>query len=96
MSEWLANLAVGASIMATGLGILLAFVASLSARRMGAGRLWWVSVAFVVLAVQGGYLTVLSYAKRSDIAQGMAGEFPVLALLSVATAVALYLAVLKR
>lgn len=96
MSEWMANVAVGASVLLAGLGLLLAAVAWISFARLRSGRLAWVGLAFLGLAGQGIYLTLLSYERRADVAAGTAGEFPILAVTNLAIVLALYFAVLKR
>lgn len=96
MSEWMANVAVGAAILLAGLGLLLSLVAGLSFKRLGSARLLWVALAFLGLAVQGVYLAVLAYTRRADVAAGTAGEFPILAVANLVVVFLLYLAVLKR
>ena len=96
MSEWWANLAVAAGILLAGLSLLLAVVGLAAARRMHAGKLALVGVAFAGFCAQGVYLTWLAYSRRADVAAGGAGEFPILTLADLGIVLVLYLAVLKR
>jgi hypothetical protein len=93
--DWVANLAVGAAVLLSGVATLLFVVGLVAWLRLRHGRLFWVSVAFLFLAVQGAVLARLAYAGRAEIAAGdssLAG----LSVVGLGIVLALYLAVLKR
>ena len=95
MSAFGANVAVAAAVILSGISLLLLAIGVVSYTRLRHGRLLWVCIAFLVMAVQGAYLTVLSYRDRSAIADGdlsLAG----LTGVNLGIVLALYLAVLKR
>ncbi len=92
----MADLAVGASLLLAGLSLMLAVVGWISAARLKSGRLAWVAIAFTGFAAEGTYLTQLAWDRRSDVAAGTAGEFPVLAIANLGIVIALYFSVLKR
>ena len=96
MSAATANLTVAAALLLAGLSILLTIVAVASYARTKSPRLAWISAAFVAFAIQGVYLTVLSYKERGEIARGLGGPVPMLIALDLAIVAFLYLAVLKR
>ncbi len=95
MSDLAANLAVASAIVLSGLSLLLLAVGVVSYTRLRHGRLLWVNLAFLIMAGQGTYLTLLAYKDRAAIA---AGDLSVttLAFVNLGVVLALYLAVLKR
>ncbi|MEK6976192.1 MAG: hypothetical protein AABY18_07605 [Candidatus Thermoplasmatota archaeon] len=95
MSALEANAAVAAGVILTGLSLLLLAVGVVSYTRLRHGRLLWVSVAFLVMAAQGLYLTVLAYKDRAAISGGDL-SLGALAVVNLGVVIALYLAVLKR
>ncbi|MEA3191087.1 MAG: hypothetical protein QOD77_1669 [Thermoplasmata archaeon] len=96
MADWTADLAVAAGILLGGIALLLAVLGVVAWRRLRAGRLLWVSAAFAGFAAEGAYLAWLAYQRRADVAEGAAGEFPILALANLGIVLCLYVAVLKR
>jgi branched-subunit amino acid ABC-type transport system permease component len=93
--DWVANLAVGAAVLLGGVATLLFVVGLVSWLRLRHGRLLWVSLAFLFLAVQGVLLTRLAYQDRAAIAAGDS-SLTGLSLVGLGIVLALYLAVLKR
>ena len=93
--SWVANLAVGAAVLLIGLATLLFVVGLVSWMRLRHGRLLWVAVAYLFLAVQGVVLVSLAYRDRGAIASGDS-SLTGLALVGLGIVLALYLAVLKR
>lgn len=93
--SWVANLAVGAAVLLSGVATLLFAVGLLSWLRLRHGRLFWVSVAFLFLAVQGAVLATLAYQDRGAIAEGES-SLASLSIVGLGIVLALYLAVLKR
>jgi hypothetical protein len=93
--EWIANLAVGAAVLLSGVSTLLFVVGLVSWMRLRHARLFWVGLAFLLLAVQGVLLTILAYRDRGAIAAGNS-SFTGLAFVGLGIVLALYLAVLKR
>lgn len=95
MSAFGANLAVASAVVLAGISTLLLAVGIVSYTRLRHGRLLWVCAAFLVMAAQGVYLSLLLYRDRAAVADGdysLAG----LTLVNLGIVVALYLAVLKR
>lgn len=90
MSAALANLSLAVALLLSGISILLFGVAMLAYNRLRHGRMLWVGVAFLILALQGIWHGLEAYANRAD------PEFPVLSMASLAVVLALYFAVLKR
>lgn len=90
MSAVLANLAVGTGILLGGVALLLMLVGLMAYGRLKHPRLLWVSLAFLLMAVQGAWAAWTAYEARGD------PVFPTQAALGLAVVVALYLAVLKR
>lgn len=95
MSALQANLAVAVALLLLGLSLLLAFVGLLTWRRLGHGKLGWVTLAFALFAGQGAYLLRDAYIRRAELAQEW-DVLPYLALTNLLIVLALYLAVLKR
>lgn len=95
MSALTANIAVAAAIALFGVSLLLLAIGVVSYTRLRNGRLFWVCVAFLVMAAQGLYLTVLAYQNRAAIASGD-WSFTGLTVVNLGIVLALYLAVLKR
>lgn len=93
--DWVANLAVGAAILLCGVATLLFVVGLVSWLRLRHGRLLWVAVAFLFLAVQGVVLASLAYQDRAKIAAGDS-SLTGLSVVGLGIVLALYLAVLKR
>lgn len=95
MSALTANVAVAAAIVLFGVSMLLLAIGVLTYTRMRSGRLFWVCVAFLVMAGQGLYLSILAYQNRAAIATG---DWSLTGLTAVNLGIvfALYLAVLKR
>lgn len=93
--DWIANLAVGSAVLLCGLAALLFVVGLVSYLRIRHGRLLWVSLAFLFLAIQGFLLARLAYADRAAVAAGNS-SFTGLAFVGLGIVLALYLAVLKR
>ena len=91
----MANLAVAAAVVLTGISVLLLAVGAVSYARLRHGRLLGICVAFLVMAVQGVVLAVLSYRQRGAIADGELA-LPGLSAMNLAIVLALYVAVLKR
>jgi hypothetical protein len=90
-----ANVAVGASILLTGVSFLLMCIGAISWARVRHARLLWVCVAFALFALQGILLAVATYERRAEVADGEM-LLPGVAVLGLATVACLYLAVLKR
>jgi hypothetical protein len=95
MSELAANLAVGCSILLAGVSALLLLVGLVSYARVRHPRLLWVALAFSLMCAQGVVLALASYRDRLAIAEGEL-FLPGLAVLGLATALTLYVSVLKR
>lgn len=95
MSALAANLAVASAVVLSGLSLLLLAVGLVSYARLRHGRLMWVCIAFLVMAGQGLYLTLLAYQDRAAIAAGDA-SITTLTFVNLGIVIALYLAVLKR
>lgn len=93
--SWLANVAVGAAVLLGGIATILFVVGLLAYSRLKNGKLLWVSIAFLFLAIQGIVLAWLSYQDRGAIAGGNS-SFTSLALVGLGIVLALYFAVLKR
>lgn len=93
--SWIANLAVGASVLLGGIAAVLFAVGLAAYARLRSGKLLWVSLAFLFLAVQGVVLATLAYRDRGSIAGGES-SFTGLAVIGLGTVLALYFAVLKR
>lgn len=91
----IANVAVAAAILLGGIATTLFVVGLVAYLRLRNGKLLWVSLAFLFLAVQGVVLTMLAYRDRGAIAGGDS-SFTGLALVGLGIVLALYLAVLKR
>lgn len=94
MGAFVANLAVAAAVVLLGVSTLLFAVGLLSYWRLRHGRLLWVGLAFLFMAVQGAVLTWLTFRDRAGIADGES-SWPVLALVNLAIVLALYASVLK-
>lgn len=86
-----ANVALLAALSSLGLGVVLTVVGVLSARRVGAGKLSWVSAGFFLLAVQGG---VFAWRVHDDPTGSDGVLLP--ALLGLLALLALYVAVYRR
>jgi hypothetical protein len=95
MSALLANVAIAAAIVLSGLSVLLLVVGLVSYFRLRHTRLLWVGIAFLLMAGQGIVLTVLAFKDRGAIAAGET-SFTSLAFVNLGIVLALYLAVLKR
>lgn len=93
--DWVANLAVGAAVLLAGVSALLFAVGLVAYARLRHARLLWVTLAFLLLAVQGALLARLAYHDRAAIAAGDS-SLTGLALVGLGIVLALYLAVLKR
>ncbi|MFA5943402.1 MAG: hypothetical protein WC876_02930 [Candidatus Thermoplasmatota archaeon] len=93
--SWIANLAVGAAVLLGGVATLLFVVGLVSYVRLRHGRLLWVGFAFLLLAIQGIFLTKLAYDDRAAIEGGDFG-LAGLSVLGLGIVLALYLAVMKR
>lgn len=93
--SWIANVAVGAAVLLGGIATILFVVGLLAYSRLKNGKLLWVSIAFLFLAVQGIVLAWLSFKDRGAIAGGDP-SFTSLALVGLGIVLALYFAVLKR
>ncbi|MHB8634252.1 MAG: hypothetical protein ACYDBQ_09875 [Thermoplasmatota archaeon] len=96
MGAALANAAVGAGVLLAGVALILAVVGVLSWRRIGHGRLLWVSLAFVGFVAEGCYLAYASYVDRAAIAASPSLQPLLLPALNVAIVLCLYVAVLRR
>ncbi len=95
MSALHANLAVLVAVLLCGMSLLLAIVGVLTWRRVGAGKLAWVALAFGLFAVEGAFLIQDFVQRRLELSQEW-GTLPWLALGNLAIVFALYMAVLKR
>jgi hypothetical protein len=95
MSEAVANVAMAAAILLFAISLLLMTVGLVSYWRIRHLRLLWVSLAFLLFAGQGAYVTYLAYSDRAAIASGGSG-LPALTVVNLGIVLALYLAVLKR
>lgn len=95
MSALAANAAVAAAIVLSGLSLLLLTIGLISYARLRHGRLLWVCIAFLVMAAQGLYLSLLAFRNRAAIAEGDL-SIGGLAVVNLGIVLALYLAVLKR
>lgn len=93
--SWIANLAVGAAVLLSGVATLLFVIGLVSYMRLRHGRLLWVGFAFLLLALQGIFLAKLAYDDRADIAGGDLG-LTSLSVIGLGIVLALYLAVMKR
>lgn len=87
-----ANIALMASLASLGLGLILAAVGALSARRLGSGKLAWVSTGFLLLSAQGG---VFAWRLWTDPIPAADNVF-IPSLLGLASMAALYVAVYRR
>ncbi|MBW3584051.1 MAG: hypothetical protein KY455_13250 [Euryarchaeota archaeon] len=87
-----ANLALFAGLVSLGFGIILAAIGFLTARRIGTGKLVWVSIGFLLLAAQGGHFAWRVH--RDPVTSPDAVLVP--ALLGLLSLVALYIAVYRR
>ncbi len=96
MSVLGANAAVLVGILLCGFSAILAGVGFLTWRRVGHARLGWVTLAFVVFAIEGVALARDAYLRRGDIATHGWDALPMLALGNLVVVLALYMAVLKR
>lgn len=95
MSAWFANVAIAAAVILLGVSLLLFSVGVLSYWRLRHGRLLWVAIGFLFMAVQGAVLSTLAYRDRGLISDGDI-SWPALAFVNLAIVIALYLAVLKQ
>lgn len=95
MSALQANLAILVAVLLAGISALLCIVGVMTWRRIGAGKLAWVAVAFGLFAAQGVYLARDAYMRRAALAEGW-DALPYLSLTNLAIVLALYVAVLKR
>ena len=93
MDAALANLAVGAAIVLTGVSAVLLVVGLIAYGRTRHVRMLWISFAFALFLVQGLVLSWQVYGERGDIA---ASRLPALVFVNLGIVLALYLAVLKR
>lgn len=91
-----ANVAIAAAILLAGLSLTLFILGAVAATRLRNPKLWFITLAFAGFAAQGVYLALLAWQRRADVAADAAGEFPVLAVSSLAIVILLYLGVLKR
>jgi hypothetical protein len=89
--EVTANLTVLAGLASLGLGLLLAIVGTISARRTQSGKLSWVSAGFFLLAIQGG-LFALGVVRQVE----ASGHLVYPAILGLLALLALYVAVYRR
>ncbi len=98
MSELLANVAMGAAVLLTGVAALLFVVGIISWRRVRHPRLFWVAGAFGILVLQGLFFMRHAYDARGLIAEEGLQATPVVGatILSLGVAAALYLAALRR
>lgn len=87
-----ANVALFAGLVSLGFGVILAGIGLLTARRVGTGKLVWVSIGFALLAAQGGHFAWRVH--REPIVAADSTLVP--ALLGLASLVALYIAVYRR
>lgn len=95
MSDVTANVAVAGAVILSGISLLLLATGVVSYTRLRHGRLLWICVAFLVMAIQGAVLTSLSYGDRAAIADGDLA-LPGLTAVNLGIVLALYFAVLKR
>lgn len=95
MAAFLAQFAITCAILLAGISLILLVVASFSYARLKGARLLAIAVAFALSLVQGILLIRLAYTERGAIADG-AASIPLLAAVSLAMVMAIYLAVLKR
>lgn len=96
MSAILANVAVGAAVLLTGVSLLLALLGALSWRRVRHARLLWITLAFAMFAAKGAFLAERAYDARGELdAAGLSGLLPVVVLADLAIVLALYLAAWK-
>lgn len=96
MSDLVANLVVGAAILLAGVALLMAIVAFVSFRRLRAGRLAWIGMAFLVEAGAGVYLSMQSIQQRLALAESGPGVLGTVIGLNLAVVLCLYLAVAHR
>jgi hypothetical protein len=97
MSDLIANLAVAAAVLLTGVSLTLAVLGWLAARRIKHPRLYWVALAFLAFAGKGGYLVLLAYRERAAIAAAGMGELiPLVTLIDLGIVLALYFAAWTR
>ncbi len=94
MGAALANLAVGAAILLTGVSAALLVIGLVAYGRTRHLRMLWVSLAFALFVAQGALLGWDAFQRRDEIAGGSA--FPGLVFVNLGIVIALYLAVLKR
>lgn len=90
MVDWYANLEIFAAASVLGIGLLLLAVALVSWSRLRSTRSLLVAGGFLVLAIQGAYLTAASWNTR-----GTQGWVLVMAGLDLLLALLLYFAIRK-
>lgn len=96
MSAHLANLAVGAAVLLTGVSLLLTLLGAISWRRVRHARLLWITLAFAAFSAKGAYLAQHAYDARGELAAaGLDGFLPVVVLADLAIVIMLYLAAWK-
>lgn len=95
MSAILANVAVGAAVLLTGVSLLLTTLGALSWRRLRHGRLLWITLAFAMFTAKGAYLTERAYQTRGELGGGLEAVLPTVVLADLAIVLALYLAAWK-
>ena len=95
MSDVTANAAIAGAVILSGISLLLLAIGVISYTRLRHGRLLWICIAFLVMAVQGAVLTFLTYGDRGAIADGDL-SLPGLTAVNLGIVLALYFAVLKR
>jgi hypothetical protein len=91
MVELEANLTVFAGLATLGLGIILAVVGAISARRMGSKKIAWVAAGFFLLGLQGG---LFALGVRRNPVFSLEVLFP--ALVGLAALLTFYVAVYRR
>lgn len=96
MAQWMADAAVGAAVLLAGVSLSLAVLGFLAWRRMGAGRLGLVALAFLGFAVEGVILARDAYLQRAAIAADEVAQPLLLPGLNLLIVLCLYVAVLKR
>lgn len=90
MVDWRANLEIFSAVGVLGISLLLLAIALVSYGRLRSPRALLVGLGFLVLAVKGAYLTVVSWGTR-----GSQDWVLTTALLDLALALLLYFAIRK-
>lgn len=95
MGDLTPNLAVAAGVMLAGVSLLLCVVGLVSWRRVRAGRLAWIALAFAGFTLEGILLALNAYATRAQLADAPLWDALGLPGLNLLIVLCLYAAVLR-